>query len=309
MSGLINSGVSWGCERPQWLMMKKTIEKISIILEMIKFEHTVFALPFALMSAFIAARGFPHWEKIAWILLAMVGARSMAMAFNRIVDVELDAKNPRTKERALPTGKIKLVHVWLFTIVSALVLLFAASQLNPLAFKLSPVVIFVLCIYSYTKRFTWASHLILGLSLGIAPVGAWIAIKGDISAVSLILGSGVLLWVAGFDIIYACLDYEFDKRESLFSIPKAVGIKGALILSIIFHILTLGLFYWTGVAAGLGLFFMMGILVTALCLLYEHWIVRPGDLSRVNVSFFNINGIISMILFLFTVTDLFFFSA
>ena len=289
--------------------MEKVIEKIATILEMIKFEHTVFALPFALMSAFIAARGLPQWNKIVWILLAMVGARSMAMAFNRIVDVELDARNPRTAGRALPTGKIKLVHVWLFAIVSALIFLVAAYQLNPLAFKLSPLVIFILCFYSYTKRFTWVSHLILGLSLGIAPVGAWIAIRSEIAAIPVILGAGVLLWVAGFDIIYACLDYEFDNREDLFSIPKVLGIKGALIVSIIFHIFTLGLFYWAGVTADLGILFLLGILITAFCLLYEHWIVRPNDLSSVNVSFFNINGTISIILFIFTAADLYFFPA
>lgn len=289
--------------------MEKVIEKIVTILEMIKFEHTVFALPFAFMSAFIAARGLPQWDKIVWILLAMVGVRSMAMAFNRIVDVELDARNPRTAGRALPTGKIKLVHVWLFAIVSALLFLLAAYQLNPLAFKLSPLVIFILCFYSYTKRFTWVSHLILGLSLGIAPVGAWIAIRSEIAAIPVILGAGVLLWVAGFDIIYACLDYEFDNRENLFSIPKVFGIKGALIVSIIFHIFTLGLFYWAGVTADLGLLFLIGILITAFCLLYEHWIVRPNDLSRVNVSFFNINGTISIILFIFTAADLYFFPA
>ncbi|MBI4595317.1 MAG: UbiA family prenyltransferase [Candidatus Tectomicrobia bacterium] len=289
--------------------MTKIFNRIAIILEMIKFEHTVFALPFALMSAFIAARGLPSWQKIAWILVAMVGARSMAMAFNRIVDAELDAQNPRTRERALPAGKIKPVHVWFFTVASSLAFLLAASQLNSLTLKLSPVVIFVLCFYSYTKRFTWVCHIILGLSLGIAPVGAWIAIRGEIAAIPLLLGLGVLFWVAGFDIIYACLDFEYDLRENLFSIPKVLGIQWALIVSILFHLTTIGLFCWAGVAAHLGILFLAGIFLTTACLIYEHWIVRPKDLSRVNVSFFNINGIISILLFFFTIADLFLLSA
>ena len=286
--------------------MEKIGKKIATILEMIKFEHTVFALPFALMSAFIAAGGLPGWEKLAWILVAMLGARSMAMAFNRLADAQLDAKNPRTRERALPAGIIKPTQVWVFTLAAALAFLFAASQLNALALKLSPLVIFILCFYSYTKRFTWICHIILGLSLGIAPVGAWIAIRGEISLISLLLGLGVLFWVAGFDIIYACLDYEFDRKEDLFSIPKVLGIKWALTVSILFHVATIGLFYWVGVIAHLGFLFLTGIFLTTACLIYEHWIVRPKDLSRVNVSFFNINGTISILLFLFTIADLFF---
>jgi len=271
---------------------------------MVKIEHTIFALPFALMGAFLAASGCPRPEQIGWIVLAMIGARSAAMAFNRIVDLPFDAKNPRTINRALPRKQISKEFVIAFIVISSAVLVFAASRLNHLSLKLSPVALAIIFFYSYTKRFTWLAHIFLGISLACAPIGAWIAIRGDITLSPLMLGCVVVLWVAGFDIIYSCQDVEFDQRESLHSIPKRFGIAGALWISAILHLIMiaiLGFLFWR---EGLGPISYSGWTLVSLLLTYEHSLVRPKDLSRANAAFFTINGWISVLLFLTTTIDL-----
>ena len=271
---------------------------------MIKFEHTVFALPFALMSAFLAAEGPPALAKFGWILVAMVGARSCAMAFNRLADAEFDAKNPRTAMRALPAGLIKKGTVWCFTLISAGLLVFAAWQLNPLAFALSPVALAVVMGYSYTKRFTALSHFWLGLSLAISPVGAWIAVQGSFALPPIILCLVVLLWTAGFDIIYACQDVSFDKTHGLHSIPAKIGIKGALWLSSALHVIAVLLLLLIPLLVELGVFYYIGVGAVVLIFIYEHAIVKPTDLSRVNLAFFTLNGMVSLILMALSITDI-----
>ncbi len=278
--------------------------KVATILEMIKFEHTIFALPFALTSALIAAHGIPRLPILFWILVAMAGARSSAMAFNRIVDLEFDMLNPRTADRALPAGVLKAGEVWVFTIVSAGVFMFAAWILNPLAFALSPVTLIVLLGYSYTKRFMSLSHLVLGLALGIAPVGAWIAVTGRLQFPPMILSAAVILWTAGFDIIYALQDIEFDAKLGLFSIPRMLGVRRALMVSRAFHIVTVLLLLWFGLNLGLGIAYYIGIFVVACLLAYEQSVVKPNDLSRVNVAFFTTNGFVSIGFLVFAVIDL-----
>ena len=280
------------------------MRKLRIILEMIKFEHTVFALPFAIMSAFIAAEGLPSLAKLGWILVAMVGARSCAMAFNRLADAEIDSKNPRTVTRAIPTGLITKGSVWVFTIVSAALLVFAAWRLNPLAFALSPVALLVIMGYSYTKRFTALSHFWLGFALSISPVGAWIAIKGQFDWTPIVLCSVVLLWTAGFDIIYACQDINFDRKHGLYSIPARIGIRWALWLSSVLHIIAVGLLFSIPLLTELGLFYYIGVGIVVLIFIYEHAIVKPNDLSRVNLAFFTLNGMISLVLMALSIADI-----
>ena len=278
--------------------------KLKILLEDIKIQHTVFALPFALMSAFIASNGVPPLDKLLWILLAMVGARSSAMSFNRIADVDYDRENPRTKERALPKGRIRKSYYIIFLILSVLLFIFSCIMLNRLALILSPAALLIVFFYSYTKRFTIFSHFFLGLSLSLAPIGAWVAIREEISIVSIVLGLAVIFWLAGLDIIYSCQDVEFDKSHGLFSFPAKLGIERALRLAAIFHvIMTLFLFslFFIG---NLGLLYLGGIILIAGLLYYEHSIVRPDDLSKVNVAFFNVNGIISIGLMLMTILDI-----
>jgi len=282
----------------------KAISRVGIILEMIKFEHTVFALPFALTSALVAANGIPKLSVIGWILVAMVGARSSAMAFNRIADYQLDKLNRRTAGRALPTGVLKLGEVWAFTIVSAAVFVFAAWELNFLAFALSPIVLVVLLGYSYTKRFTNLSHLVLGLALGIAPSGAWIAVKGTLAFAPMVLSAVVIFWTAGFDVIYALQDIEFDTKLGLFSLPKTLGPSKALLASRAFHALTVGLLIWYGLLLHLGLVYYVGTGFVTLLLAYEQSLVKPDDFSKVNTAFFTINGFVSVGFFLFTAADL-----
>lgn len=280
------------------------LKRLMTTLEMIKIEHTLFALPFAFMGAFLAARGFPELSQIGWILVAMIGARSAGMAFNRLVDLPLDARNPRTAGRALPQKQLTRGYVVLFVLASAAVLVFAAAMLNPLAFKLSPAALAIVLGYSYMKRLTWGTHFFLGLSLACAPVGAWVAIRGDFGAIPLLLGFAVLLWVAGFDIIYSCQDLEFDRSEHLYSIPKRFGIAGALWISGVLHacmVVLLGLVFWM---AELGLLSLAGLAVVTLLLVYEHRLVKPGDLSRVNAAFFTINGWISVLLFVIAGVDI-----
>jgi 4-hydroxybenzoate polyprenyltransferase len=271
---------------------------------MVKIEHTIFALPFAFLGAIFAARGIPRLAQIGWILLAMVAARSAAMAFNRLVDLPFDARNPRTANRALPRKQLTRGFVIAFIIVSSALFMFAASQLNRLSLELSPLALGIVFFYSYTKRFTWLTHLFLGVSLACAPIGAWIAIRGSITSVPLILGFAVILWVAGFDVIYSCQDVEFDGRESLYSIPKRFGISAALWLSAILHLImliALGFLFWR---EGLGTISFLGLAVVGLLLAYEHSLVRPADLSRANTAFFTINGWISILLFVTTMIDL-----
>jgi len=281
------------------------IRKIKAILGLIKFQHTIFALPFALISMLVCANGLPSFRVIFWILIAMVSARSTAMAFNRVVDLRFDAVNPRTQHWHLPAGKISIKSVWIFIVIMALLFIFSAYMLNNLAFYLSPLALLILCFYSFTKRFTWFSHLFLGLSLGIAPVGAWIAVESQIAFPPLVLGLAVLLWVAGFDIIYATQDVEFDKEYHLYSIVVRFGIPKALFISRVMHLLMIILLLWFGFLTQLGLLFFIGVLMVFLMLIYEHSIVRPSDLSKVNIAFFNINGMVSILLFVMTCIDIF----
>jgi 4-hydroxybenzoate polyprenyltransferase len=270
---------------------------------MVKVEHTIFALPFALLGAFLAARGIPSWPKIGFICLAMIGARSAAMAFNRLVDLPFDARNPRTSGRALPRGLLSTAFVTVFIIISAAIFVFAAWSLNRLAFVLSPVALAVVFLYSYTKRFTWGTHLFLGASLACAPIGAWIAVRGEVSAPPLLLGLAVALWTAGFDIIYACQDIEFDRGERLYSVPKRFGVAVSLWISALLHAVVIGLLVFLFWSQGLGVLSMSGLAVVAALLAYEHSLVRPSDLSRVNTAFFTVNGWISILLFLITSID------
>ncbi|MFB3922617.1 MAG: UbiA-like polyprenyltransferase [Terriglobia bacterium] len=278
--------------------------RIRVTLEMIKFEHSVFALPFALTGAMLARRGLPSWRELLWIVVAMVGARSAAMTFNRIADLRLDTLNPRTKTRALPAGQLGLGFAIAFTLVSCALLVIAAWQLNPLAFKLSPVAIVILLGYSFTKRFTVLSHLILGLCLGMSPAAAWIALRGDLSVSVLLLGAAVMLWVAGFDIIYACQDVEFDHSLGLHSIPRRYGIRAALWISALLHVGTLALLTWVARMENLGWIALAGLVAVAALLAYEHALVKPGDLSRVNAAFFTVNGFISILFFVTWAADL-----
>ncbi len=264
---------------------------------MIKFEHSVFALPFAFMGAFLAQRGIPAWDKLFWILIAMVSARSVAMAFNRLVDMKIDARNPRTRERALPSGQVTPRWVCGFIVFWAVVFVFSSYNLNRLVFCLSPVALAIVMAYSYAKRFTWFTHIFLGIADGIAPIAGWLAIKPVFESVPLWLLAGVAFWVAGFDILYACLDYEFDRKEGIHSIPARFGIKNALYISIFFHILTLICFFSVGVAARLTPVYFYGMVFISLLLIGEHYIIKPHDFSRINMSFFTINGFIGIAMF------------
>lgn len=280
------------------------MDKLRIVLKMIKFEHTVFALPFAFLGAFLAAGGFPGWETSFWILMAMVGARSSAMAFNRLVDVRFDRLNPRTANRALPRGLVSAGFVAAFTAISSALFIFSAWMLNPLAFALSWPALMVVLAYSLTKRFTSLSHLVLGLSLAIAPVGGWIAVRGQLDWAPFSLAAAVLFWVAGFDIIYACQDLEFDQRQGLYSFPSRIGIRKALWLSALFHLIMVAFLFQTFVAFNLSYLSWLGLLVVTIGLMYEHSLVDEKDLSRVNAAFFAVNGVISILLFTFVSLDL-----
>ncbi len=286
------------------------LRSLSTLLEMIKFEHTLFALPFAFLGMLLAAEGWPSWRTVLWIVVAMVGARSAAMGFNRLVDRRIDAANPRTASRALPAGQVSPAAVSLFIAASVALLVLAAWRLNPLALALSPVALGILFLYSYTKRFTWASHLVLGLSLAGAPLGAWIAVRGDVRATPLLLAGAVLLWVAGFDVLYALQDLEFDRRSGLFSIPARFGEVGALWISAGLHALMLALLallpraYAAESGAGLGPGFWVGWAGCLALISYQHWVVRPGDLSRLNAAFFTANGVLAVWLFAATAVDI-----
>ena len=268
--------------------------QLKIIAEMIKIEHTIFALPFACMGAFLAAGGLPSFWTCFWILVAMVGGRSAAMAFNRLADAEIDKRNPRTSNRALPRGLLRKGEVALFTLVSAALLLLAAWMLNPLSFILAWPVLLILLGYSYTKRFTWLAHFVLGFCLGMTPLAGWVAVKGTIELVPVLFSLGVLFWTAGFDVIYACQDHEIDRREGLFSIPVRFGIRGGLVISALLHVVTAAFFCAAGILAGLAWPYWAAFALTLAFLTYEHAIVKPTDLSRVNMAFFMANGLVSM---------------
>lgn len=282
--------------------------QLAAVLRMIKFEHTVFALPFAFLGMVLAAEGWPAWPVVGWIVVAMVGGRSAAMAFNRLVDREIDAANPRTAGRELPSGVLSPRFVALFVAVSIAAFVFAASRLNRLALLLSPVALLVLLGYSYTKRFTSLSHLVLGLALAGAPLGAWIAVRGELAATPWILGAAVLLWVAGFDVLYALQDRQFDRERGLYSIPVWLGERGALVVSALFHLLMLALLAVLprGYEPGLGIAYWVGVAGCAALLAYQHWVVRPGDLSRLSAAFFFANGLLATWLFAATAVDLLF---
>ncbi|HEV8525192.1 MAG TPA: UbiA-like polyprenyltransferase [Terriglobales bacterium] len=273
-------------------------------LEMIKWEHSVFALPFALCGAMLAAGGLPRPWQLLWIIVAMVAARSAAMAFNRLADAELDAANPRTRMRALPSGALSRRFVAGFVVVSSAVLVLAAGQLNRLALYLSPVALAVILLYSYTKRFTRWSHLLLGFALGIAPAAAWIAVRGSLDPRILILTMAVTFWVAGFDVLYSCQDYHFDRTTGLHSIPRFFGVPGALIIARVLHLVMLLLLGALVLVFDLGVLAVAGVVAVALLLAYEHSLVRPDDLSRLNAAFFAMNGVISVVFFVFVAADL-----
>lgn len=277
--------------------------RLRIFLEMIKFEHSVFALPFAYIGALLVDRRIPSVHDLAWITLAMVGARTAAMSLNRIIDREIDAANPRTANRALPRGLLSVTEVWLYVFLSFGLLLVAAAQLGSLALKLFPVAVLVLFVYSYTKRFTWLCHLLLGLALGLAPMGSWIAIADRIDVAPGLLTAGVTFWVAGFDIIYACHDYEFDRRVGLYSIPACFGLHRALAIASFFHVLAVVFFLLVWWYLGLGAFYLAGVVVAAAILWYEHRLVSPADLSRADAAFFNMNGLLSTVMLVFTLLD------
>jgi len=279
------------------------LEKVRVFFKLVKFPHTVFALPFALTSAVVAADGVPPLGTLTWILLAMVSARTAAMAFNRLVDADIDARNPRTADRALPRGLVRRRDVGALTIGAAAIFVLAASRLNALCFALSPAALLAILGYSYVKRFTHWTHAVLGAALAIAPLGAWIAVRGHLGAFPVVLGLAVVLWVAGFDIIYACQDVEFDAKHGLLSFPQKYGVAKALKISAMFHV---------GAAIALvslvsfpllGPVYLVGVVIASALLLYEHTLVKPQDLSKANSAFFTVNGVISIVLMCFAVAD------
>lgn len=280
------------------------LHNLRVTLEMIKWEHSVFALPFALCGAMLAAGGFPSAHQLLWIIVAMVAARSAAMAFNRWADAAIDAANPRTSTRALPAGHLSPTFVATFVVVSSLVFIFAASQLNRLTLLLSPVALAVLLLYSYTKRLTRWSHLVLGFALGIAPSAAWIAVRGSLDPRILLLTAAVTFWVGGFDVLYACQDYEFDRQAGLHSVPRYVGIPAALWVARAFHIIMVVLLITLLICFGLGIWAGFGVVAVIALLIYEHSLVRSDDLSKLNAAFFTMNGVISVLFFIFVAADL-----
>lgn len=272
--------------------------KLQITLDMIKFEHTLFALPFAFIGALLARKGLPTLRQTVWILVAMVAARSAAMTFNRMADLHFDKLNPRTRDRALPRGILSMQFAALFTIVMSLLFIFSAWQLNPLCLYLSLPTLAILFLYSYTKRFTTLSHLVLGFCIGCAPLAAWLAISGEFAWAPVLLSAAVMFWVAGFDVIYALQDTDFDRKANLFSVPSRFGVRPALKVSALFHAATVVLLIATGTLTGSGWLVYAGIAMVSGILFWEHRIVKPNDLSRVNVAFFNLNGYVSILLLL-----------
>jgi 4-hydroxybenzoate polyprenyltransferase len=280
------------------------LRNLHTTLEMIKWEHSIFALPFAMCGAMLAAGGWPSGNKLAWIVVAMVAARSAAMAFNRLADASIDAENPRTRSRAIPAGALSRAFVTTFVLIACAVFVLAAWRLNRLALLLSPVALGVVLLYSYTKRFTRWSHLALGFALGIAPAAAWIAVRGSLDPRILLLTGAVTFWVGGFDVLYACQDYDFDREKGLHSIPRFIGIGGALWISRLFHLIMMALLAALVVTFGLGKLSVVGIVAVLGLLVYEHSLVSPGNLSKLNAAFFTMNGVISVVFFCFVAADL-----
>ncbi len=272
-------------------------KKIGILLEMIKFKLTIFAMPFAFMGAFLAAGGIPELSVFFWIIIAMVGARTCAMGFNRIIDSRFDKANPRTANRAIPAGEVKMTEAWAMVIAAGLLFFFACYNLNHLTLQLAPLALSLTLFYSLTKRFTSFCHIILGIALAFSPLGGWVAVTGSLTNFPFALAAGVLFWVAGFDTVYACLDAEFDRKSGLHSLPSKLGRKNAFRLAVFFHIIAFILFCVTGIQAGLNAYYYIGILLTAGALFYQHLIVNPRDLTRINAAFFSMNGFISLTLF------------
>ena len=284
--------------------MPGILKKIRTTLEMIKWEHSVFALPFALTAMLLAANGLPGWRTVAWILVAMVAARSAAMAFNRWADAGLDAGNPRTRNRAIPAGLLSRQFVLGFTLVALAVFVVAAAELNRLTLELAPVVLAVLLGYSYLKRMTQWSHLGLGLALGLAPAAAWIAVRGSLDPRILVLTAAVTLWAGGFDVLYACQDYEHDRAAGLHSLPQAAGLTAAFWAARAMHLAMMALLVWFGWLFGFRLAGWLGIAAVGLLLAYEHALVSPRDLRRLNAAFFTMNGVIAMVFLGFVTADL-----
>ena len=282
----------------------RLLTNIGTTLEMIKWEHSIFALPFALCGAMLAAGGLPSAAQLAWIVLCMVSARTAAMAFNRLADAQIDAANPRTATRAIPAGTLSLKFVALFVVTSCVVFVVAAGQLNRLTLYLSPVALAIVLLYSFTKRFTRWSHLVLGFALGIAPAAAWIAVRGSLDARILVLTAAVTFWVGGFDVLYACQDLDFDRVYGLNSIPQAYGVRPALLLARVLHALMLVLLLVLVMVFGMGKIAMLGVLAVALLLGYEHSLVSARDLSKLNAAFFTMNGVIAVVFFVFVAADL-----
>ena len=273
------------------------LAKIPVLLEMIKFKLTIFAMPFAFTGAFLAARGIPELRVFAWIVLAMIGARTSAMGFNRIIDWKFDAANPRTEKRAIPSGEVRMGEAWAMVLVAAALFFFSCYQLNELTLLLAPFALGLSFFYSLTKRFTSLCHLVLGVALAFAPLGGWVAVSGSLTEYPFALSLGVLFWVAGFDTIYGCLDVDYDRRAGLYSLPSRLGRRNAFRLAGLFHVLAFGLFTVTGFAMQLNHFYFIGLAVTAAALFYQHMIVSPTDLSRIHASFFSMNGLISLTIF------------
>ena len=282
------------------------LRNLRTTLEMIKWEHSIFALPFALCGAMLAAGGLPAAHQLAWIMVAMISARSAAMAFNRVADATIDAANPRTRARALPAGTLTSTFVTTFVVLSSAVFLLAASRLNHLTFILSPVALAVVLLYSYTKRFTRWSHLVLGFALGIAPAAAWIAVRGSLDPRILLLTAAVTFWVGGFDVLYACQDYDFDRAADLHSVPRYVGIRGALTVARIFHVIMLFLLIALLITFALGKLAIAGVVAVGVLLAYEHSLVSSNDLSKLNAAFFTMNGVIAVVFFFFMAADFLF---
>lgn len=286
-------------------------KRVQLTLEMIKFEHSVFALPFALTGALLAWRetGFAlalFIQKLLWIVVAMVAARSAAMAFNRVLDARIDGRNPRTRMRQIPAGALSATFAWGFTAVASLIFLGAAALLNRLCLQLAPLALAIVFFYSFTKRFTLFAHLVLGFCLGIAPAAAWIAVAGSLDPRILWLTAAVTFWTAGFDVIYACQDYDFDRAEGLFSLPRRVGIARALLISRFLHLAMIGCLFMLVASFQLHWLSVAGIAAVFALLLYEHSLVKPHDLSRVNAAFFTVNGYVSVLFFLFWAADIYF---
>ena len=280
------------------------LHNLRVTLEMIKWEHSIFALPFALCGAMLAADGLPSAHQLVWIIVAMIAARSAAMAFNRWADATIDAANPRTRTRALPAGQLSPAFVATFVVLSSAIFILAASRLNRLTLWLSPLALAVLLLYSYSKRVTRWSHLILGFALGIAPAAAWIAVRGALDPRILLLTAAVTFWVGGFDVVYACQDYDFDRQAGLHSLPRHFGIRAALWMARTFHLLMVGLLIALLFVFGMGKVAAAGVLAVVLLLLYEHSLVRPNDLSKLNAAFFTMNGVISVVFLVFMAADL-----